>query len=143
MKLLILFFLLLSSQLHAANCAADLKSFRGLFGDDNFPLVWNETTADDGKPLVVKIREENSKLFLQFVKTKEGLWAEGNSDICKDEEIIAMISKDQIKLGKAANWVLKMSMSGGAKFKLKLIKKNVLKISTTGWSGEFSPETKN
>ena len=137
MKIFILFFL--SLPLNAATCASDLKSFRTLFGDENFPLTWNETTADDGKPLVVKITEEKNKLFLQFVKTKEGLWAEGTADICKDEEIVASISKDQIKLGKAAHWVIRMSMKGGAKFKLQLLKKDVLKISTIGWIGEFSP----
>ncbi len=135
-------FFLLSAQLHAKTCATDLKSFRSLFSDENFPLIWNETTADDGKPLVVKITEQKNQLFLQFVKTKEGLWAEGTADICKDEDIVASISKEQIKLGKAAHWVIKMSMSGGAKFKLRLIKKDVLKISTIGWSGEFSPEGK-
>lgn len=137
-----IFLLFISLSLHAETCATDLKSFRSLFADENFPLTWSETTADDGKPLVVKITEANNRLFLQFVKTKEGLWAEGTADICKDEEIVASISKEQIKLGKAAHWAIKMSMSGGAKFKLKLLRKNTLKISTIGWSGEFSPEGK-
>lgn len=139
MRFVILF--LISFQLNAKTCATDLKSFRALFGDENFPLLWNETTADDGKPLIVKISEENNKLFLQFVKTNEGLWAEGTADVCRDEDIVASISKDQIKLGKAAHWAIKMSMSGGAKFKLKLLRKDCLKISTVGWSGEFVPET--
>lgn len=138
MKYLFLFLVL--SNLHAATCARDLSSFRKIMGNESFPLLWRETTADDGKPLIVKISEENGKLFLQFVKTKEGPWAEGTADICKDKDIVASISKEQIRLGKAAHWVLKMSMKGGAMFTLKMIKDNVLKISTFGWSGEFVPE---
>lgn len=138
MKFLILF--LFISNLHAATCASDLSTFRKIMGNESFPLLWRETTADDGKPLIVKISEEKGKLFLQFVKTKEGPWAEGTADICKDKDIVASISKEQIRLGKAAHWVLKMSMKGGAKFTLKMIKDDVLKISTFGWSGEFVPE---
>lgn len=132
-------FITISTSL-ASNCANDLNSFRKIMGNESFPLLWRETTADDGKPLIVKISEEKGKLFLQFVKTKEGPWAEGTADICKDKEIVASISKDQIRLGKAAHWVLKMSMKGGAKFTLKMLSNGVLKISTFGWSGEFVPE---
>ncbi len=139
MNFILIFFL--STSLWAKTCASDMKSFRNLLQDDSYPLHWEETTADDGKPLVVKITEEKGKLFLEFVKTKEGLWASGTADICEDEgEIIAAISKDQIKLGKAAHWAIKMSMSNGAKFKLIKLKPLILKISTFGWSGEFIPK---
>lgn len=136
----LLFLMIFSSQVLAFECASDLSSFRKIMGDESFPLLWRETTADDGKPLIVKISEEKGKLFLQFVKTKEGPWAEGTSDICRDQEIVASISKDQIRLGKAAPWILRMSMKSGAKFKLRKIKKYLLEISTFGWSGEFVPE---
>lgn len=132
-------FLLLSSSAFAKNCANDITSFRKMFADDTFPLIWEETTADDGKPLIVTIAEKDSKIFLEFNKTKEGLWASGTADICKDDEIVADIKKDQIKLGKAAHWVLKMSMKNGAKFTLTKLKPLVLKISTFGWKGEFVP----
>ncbi len=134
-----LFILLFAFSASAKTCATNLKSFRELVGDENFALSWIETTADDGKPLVVKITEVSDKLFLQFVKTKEGLWAEGTADICKEDEIVASISKEQIKLGKAAHWAIKMSMKGGAKFTLKMTDKK-LKISTLGWKGDFVPE---
>ncbi len=135
-----LFLLIISTGLWAKTCAHDTKSFQKLFGDETYPLHWEETTADDGKPLIVKITEEKGKLFLEFVKTKEGLWASGTADICEDSgEIVAAISKEQIKLGKAAHWAIKMSMSNGAKFKLTKSKPLVLKISTFGWSGEFVP----
>lgn len=137
----ILFFLLiLSSAALAKDCATDITSFRKLFSDANYPLVWEETTADDGKPLIVTISEKDGKLFLEFDKTREGLWASGTADICKEEEIVADISKEKIKLGKAAHWVLKMSMKDGAKFTLTKLKPLVLKISTFGWKGEFVPK---
>ncbi|MES2528936.1 MAG: hypothetical protein V4598_17755 [Bdellovibrionota bacterium] len=139
MNFILLF--IFSTSLWAKTCAGDLKSFRELFDNETYPLTWEETTADDGKPLVVKITEEKGKLFLEFVKTKEGLWASGTADICKDEgEIVATISKEQIKLGKAAHWAIKMSMKNGASFKLIKLKPLILKISTFGWSGEFIPK---
>jgi hypothetical protein len=137
-----LFFLIfLITNLWAKTCSQDISSFRRLLGDETYPLHWEETTADDEKPLNVKITEEKGKLFLEFVKTKEGLWASGTADICLEEgDIFAAISKEQIKLGKAAHWAIKMSMSNGAKFKLIKLKPLVLKISTLGWSGEFIPK---
>lgn len=134
-----LFLLLISFSTFGKECVNDIASFRKMFGDEKYPLEWIETTADDGKPLVVTISEKENKIFLEFNKTKEGLWASGTADICKDEEIVADIRKDQIKLGKAAHWVLKMSMKNGAKFTLTKLKPLVLKISTFGWKGEFIP----
>lgn len=135
----LIFLLLLPLQVFSSTCATDIKSFRALLADEDYPLLWEETTADDGKPLIVKISELGGKLHLEFDKTKEGPWAQGTADICKDEDIVASISKEQIKLGKAAHWAIKMSMKGGAKFKLQKLKPLVLKISTFGWSGEFIP----
>lgn len=138
-----LFFLFLSFQVMAKECAKDSQSFRNLFKDKDFPMSWTETTADDGKPLNVIIVEKEGSLFLTFEKTKEGLWANGTADIClTDDEIVASISKEQIKLGDKAPWPIKMSMKSGAKFTLKMLKPRVLKISTFGWSGEFIPMTK-
>lgn len=136
----VLLLLVFSLSVFGKECVTDIRSFRKLFNDDSYPLVWEETTADDGKPLVVKISELNAKIFLEFDKTREGLWASGTADICRDDEIVASISKEQIKLGKAAHWVIRMSMKNGAKFKLRKLKPHVLKISTFGWSGEFIPK---
>ncbi len=136
----VILFVLLATSLWAKTCAHDIKTFQKLFGDEAYPLHWEETTADDGKPLIVKITETKGTLFLEFMKTKEGLWASGSADICGDnDEISAAISKEQIKLGKAAHWAIKMSMKNGAKFTLTKLKPLVLKISTFGWSGEFVP----
>ncbi len=37
----------------------------------------------DGKPLVVSILERNGALFLEFIKTREGLWAQSEGRICR------------------------------------------------------------
>lgn len=123
----------------AAECVQGIKSLKTLMKNENFALNWTETTADDGKPLMVSISEKDNTLHLEFIKNKEGLWAKGTARICKDKEITASITKKDISLGKAAPWVMRMSMKDGAKFTLKMIKSDVLKISTFGWSGEFIP----
>lgn len=142
MKMLIVIGLLLSlSSFAAKECAKNFSSFKLMTKDPEFPMNWIETTANDGKPLKVDISERNEVLHLEFNKTKEGLWASGTADICLVDGVLkASISKDQIKLGEAAPWVLRMSMKGGADFKLEKIKPGVLKISTFGWSGEFIPK---
>jgi hypothetical protein len=138
--MLVIFFILSSL---AQDCAKDITALRALLKDESMPLVWVETTADDGKPLVVTISELGRKLHLDFNKTKEGLWASGGADICAvDGKVIAHITKDHIRLGKAAHWVVKMSMSGGAKFTLKYSAPDKLHISTFGWKGDFVPQKK-
>ncbi len=136
--------LLVALSVHAApECAKDLAGLKTLLNDPQFPLVWIETSADDGKPLVVTLSERDAKVHLEFDKTKEGLWASGGADICKiDGKVVAHITKDHIKLGKAAHWVVKMSMSGGAKFTLAYLAPNSLHISTFGWKGDFVPQKK-
>ena len=55
--------LFLSGQAHATPaCAATLSELRVLLGDVSFPLVWEETSMDDGKPLVVSILEKEGSL---------------------------------------------------------------------------------
>ncbi len=88
-------------------CATTVSELRMILGDQAFPLTWEETTMDDGKPLVVSIFERNGSLFLEFIKTKEGLWAESAGVICKTSTgLETRFSGEQIRLGPAANWVL-------------------------------------
>ena len=42
-----------------------------MLNDQTFPLTWEETTMNDGKPLIVSIQENNGNLFLHFNKTRE------------------------------------------------------------------------
>ena len=70
----LLLLLPLNSEVHASQtCAATISELRMMLGDQNFPLMWAETTMTDGKPLVMSIFEKNGSLLLEFIKTKEGL----------------------------------------------------------------------
>lgn len=142
MRLLVLFFMASSVWAKDPTCVKDLAGIRMLFNDTSMPIQWDETTANDGKPLLVDIGEKDGRLFLQFIKTKEGLWAEGTAKVCKGQDgITAEITKKDIKLGEAAPWILRMSMKGGATFKLLREKADKLHISTFGWGGDFVPRT--
>lgn len=125
----------------ALDCAKDLSTLTALNGGKIINSKWAETTADDGKPLIIDLSPRDSQLYFIFDKSKEGIWAEGPAEICKDQENLeARISGDKIKLGKSAPMVIRLSMSSGAKFKLKFKDSEHLHVSTFGWSGDFIPK---
>lgn len=108
-------------------------------GEPALPQEWQETTMDDGKPLVMSIVENNGSLLLGFTKTGEGLWVESSGVICKsDSGLEARFSGKQIRLGPAAGWLLRSALKNGGKFTLTKLASNQLRIATRGWSGEFS-----
>jgi hypothetical protein len=122
------------------SCAATIGEMRALLGDQSFPLKWQETTMDDGKPLVVSIVERNGSLFLEFVKTREGLWAESAGVICKaGPDFETRFTEDQIRLGPAASWLLRYALGHGGKFTMTKLGPEQLRIATAGWNGVFSP----
>jgi hypothetical protein len=128
---------------HAASqaCAETISELRVLAGDQAFPLRWEETTMDDSKPLVVTILERKGSLLLEFVKTDEGLWLESAGVICRTgADLEARSSAGQIRLGPAANWVLRYAAGSGRTFRLTKIGVEQLRIATGGWSGIFSPK---
>ena len=93
----------------------------------------------DGKPLVVSIQERNGGFFVQFVKEKEGLWAESTGVICQaGSELEIEFNGDQLRLGPAANWLIRMAIGGGGKFSLSRVEGDQLRIQTRGWQGLFS-----
>ena len=112
-------------------------------GAKPFPLNWQETSMDDGKPLLVNISESQGMLNMSFTKTGEGLWAESSGVICKTETgLETRFSSDQIHVGPAANWVLRYALKKGGKFTLTQFGLDQLRIATSGWSGTFSPRVK-
>jgi hypothetical protein len=121
-------------------CAATIAQLRALASDPAFPLRWQETTMNDGKPLIVSITERDGALVLEFVKTGEGLWAVSTSVVCKaGADLEARFTSEQVRLGPAANWVLRGALGSGGAFKLTRLSPNLLRIATTGWSGTFAP----
>jgi len=124
-------------------CAATIGELRVMLDQQSFPLRWEETTMDDGKPLVVSIIETNGSLFLEFIKTGEGLWAESAGVICKAGATLeTRFTGEQIRLGPAANWVLRYALRNGGKFTLTKLGADQLRIATSGWSGVFSSRAK-
>lgn len=138
-----LFFSLNSQAQESQPCATTIIELRGLLNDSAFPLKWEETTMDDGKPLMVSIQEKNGALLLVFIKTREGLWAESLGVICKkDAELEIKFTRDQIHFGPAANWVLRYALGNGGKFTMTRVGSQKLGIATTGWSGVFNKNDK-
>ncbi len=138
--------LLLSSigQAYASpTCAATISELRTLLADPTFPLQWEETTMDDGKPLRVSILEGNGALLLEFTKAREGLWVQSGGLVCgagADFEI--RFAAEQIRLGPAANWVLRGLLGNGGKITLTKLGSEQLRIAASGWSGIFSAAAK-
>lgn len=118
-------------------CAGSFAEAGELLGRLNFPRVWREVTMNDGKPLVLRISGGES-LRLSFVKTGEGLWAEGPVRICRSNaRIEAEIAAEQMTVGPAANWAVRQMLSGGATFELMPRKDGQLRITTGAWTGDF------
>lgn len=124
----------------ATPCATTIGEFKDLAGDAAFPLRWQETSMSDGKPLVVAIGEREGTLFLEFTKTREGLWAEGRAKVCSSgTRLEARLRPGTMQLGPAAHWIVRQSMGQGATFVLSRLPGGHLRIATPGWSGLFVP----
>src|SRR5262249_41927395 len=122
----------------AASCAATIGELRNLLDDASFPLERRETSMDDGKPLVLSLLERNGARFFAFVKTEDGLWAEGASVVCRSGiDLQARFLEDQVRLGPAANVFVRSALAGGAQFTLK-VSAEQLRIEASGWSGVFA-----
>lgn len=123
-------------------CVATMAELKELLNEPAFPLKWEETTMDDGKPLIVSISEKSGALSVAFVKKSKGLWAEISGVICKtDKDLEIRFTAEQIRFGPAASWVLRYVLSGGGKFTLTRIGAKQLRVATTGWSGDFASVT--
>lgn len=124
-------------------CAASINELRLIVGDQTFPLKWVETTMTDQKPLVVSIHEKNGTLILEFIKTSEGLWAESSGVICsKDADLEIRFTAEQIRMGPAANWLLRSLLGNGGKFTMTKLGPEQFRLATNGWHGIFSPSVK-
>lgn len=95
----------------------------------------------DGKPLVLSMAEREGTLFLSFVKSHEGLWAEGTGVICmRGTKLEVRFHPDTLVVGSTANWALRYSLGHGASFSLSRLDALRMKVSTIGWTGTFTAE---
>lgn len=136
----LLLLLPLSSHAQAPEkCASTMVELKELLNDQTFALKWEETTMDDGKPLVVSISEKGGVLSVAFVKQTKGLWADISGVICQtDKDMEIRFTAEQIRFGPAASWVLRYALRQGGKFTLTRIGAKQLRVATTGWSGDFA-----
>jgi len=124
-------------------CATTIGELRDMLSDQTFPLIWQETSMNDNKPLMLSIVEINGNLALEFNKTREGLWAKSTTIICKaGSNLEAHFTKDQIHTGPAANWILRYAFGRGGKFTLTKFGSDQLRITSNGWNGNFLPVEK-
>ena len=129
--------------LAAPACVTSLNELRNVIGDQRASLQWEETSMNDGKPLVVSIFESQGALVLEFIKTKEGLWAEGTGAVCgSGANLEISFDKNQLRMGPASGWLLRSLLGQGGKFTLTRLGADQLRIATSGWSGTFVPKPK-
>lgn len=144
----ILFFLCLlalggADAMAAPACVTSINELRNVLSDQRASLQWEEISMNDGKPLVVSIFESKGALVLEFVKTREGLWAEGTGAVCsRGADLEISFDKDQLRMGPASGWLLRSLLGQGGKFTLTRLSANQLRIATSGWSGTFVPKPK-
>ncbi|HSV36849.1 MAG TPA: hypothetical protein VLI46_14905 [Ramlibacter sp.] len=120
-------------------CAASLESLKVLAADASFPLRWEEASMSDGKPLIISILEKDGLLFLEFVKTREGLWAEGAATICRGSAGLE-VRFGHLRMGPAAHWILRLSEGRERIFGMSRQARGHLQLATPGWSGAFVPK---
>ena len=127
----------------APSCVTSINELRNVLGDQRALLQWEETSMNDGKPLVVSIFESQGALVLEFIKTKEGLWAEGTGAVCgSGANLEISFDKNQLRMGPASGWLLRSLLGQGGKFTLTRLGADQLRIATSGWSGTFVPKPK-
>jgi hypothetical protein len=124
----------------APRCAATVAELRLMLGDAGFPQAWEETSMADGKPLRVSILEKDGALLLEFIKTGQGLWAQSEGVVClAGSDFDIRFSAQQIRMGPAAGWLLRLALGNGGVFTLSRPAPEKLHIQTAGWSGTFVP----
>lgn len=139
MKNILLFLILLTSTTVFANCVDDQDGLKELT-DADFSHTWHETTANDGKPVQLKMSSKNDKLYFVFEKSHDGVWAEGEVEVCSDKGgLVVKMAAADIKVGPKAPGLVRMAMHGGANFKVKVNSVSAIHVSTSGWSGDFVP----
>ncbi len=122
------------------HCARSLSEMGLLLGRLHFAREWRETTMQDGNPLLLRIEDRNGPLRMEFVKDGQGRWAEGEVEVCRQSgEVIAQVAPHKLTIGEHVGWLLRHLLQRGARFTLVALEGRRMRVSTTGWSGDFEP----
>lgn len=137
--LLAVFLVFASGYSSYADCA-DTEAELDAMTVADFSVNWRETTANDGKPMLLKMSSKNDKLYMVFEKSRDGVWAEGAVEVCSDGGgLLVKMDADDIHLGPKAPGLVRMAMHNGARFKVQVKSARSIHVSTSGWSGDFTP----
>jgi hypothetical protein len=131
-----------AEQSQETKCTSDLKEAKTRLPVGSIERGWIETGANDGKPMVIRLIASSQELRLEFDKTQEGIWASGRATVCgsihdRDQTLSLAISSDDIRLGPAAPFLLRMAFKRGARFEITTLKDGEFQVKTTGWSSRF------
>lgn len=117
----------------AQDCASNIAQLKTLVGNNGLALNWTENTKKN--PLHLTLKDGAGNLNLRL-KTVKGEWANVTGVICtRGDNYVAKVAK--IDWGPEAPGIAKAA--GIKEIKLKLPYPNVLKVSVSLLSFEFSP----
>ncbi|MBY0452617.1 MAG: hypothetical protein K2P92_06245 [Bdellovibrionaceae bacterium] len=116
-------------------CASDTEELTALIGHE-FHTNWNETSADDGKPMMLRITEQADKLHIVFEKTRDGVWGSGDIEVCKKGSKYEIVST-AMRAGRGAPMLVRGMMNGNQKFNLQINSNSSIRVWRSGWAGNF------
>lgn len=124
----------------SATCATSVAQLRAMLQDPAFPLSWEETGMRDARPLLVTLDDRGAGLFIAFVKTGEGLLAEGPARVCRVAAgLEARFQPEGLQLGTAASLMLRSALRAGIGVSLQRTGPGRLRIGAAGWTGDLVP----
>ena len=116
-------------------CASDMHELNTMIGHE-FHTHWRETSANDGKPMLLRITEQGDKLNMVFEKTHDGIWGSGVIEVCKKGSKYEIVATG-MQPGSAATNLIRGMMNGSQKFNLQINSASSIRVWRFGWSGNF------
>lgn len=102
--------------------------------------LWQETTADDGKPLNISVSEQNDQLYVDVVKGGE-TWIAGLAEICERDEKVTVRLKKGMKIGESVPTIVSMALKADPELTMKKRGPDKMRVSTLAWGGDFKGST--
>lgn len=126
--LLVSLLVLASPTLAQAECFKTVTEIKA----NNIKTRWNETTANDGKPLMISIND-GAKGLVYTGKKAGVLWLSGNVSVCRSGDTTDITLKNT----RATSHVPMLARMGMPHTQSARIVGNQIKLSGGGWGGTF------